>query len=111
NWPAEGIRIPNGGRARLREVKCEALVYRNLGFVRLNLAEVRIRGEVEHETVMQHNLRVQPERPTNCPVFEVRVIWIAVVEITKRIQQPVRNQLNIATRRDSLQAGHGGCLS
>ena len=65
HWGLKEARVLDKERALFREQNCEALVYGDLRVVGLHLTEIGIQRDVEGESVLGDELRVQPR-----PVFE-----------------------------------------
>src|SRR5262249_545144 len=78
----------------------EALIDGDLRLVGFNLAEVRIDGRIEHETVVQDELGVQADLGLHGLAVEKRMVRVAVIDVAKAAQQSVGNELNVAGRRN-----------
>src|SRR4030081_3611824 len=96
--------------AFFREENFEALVHRNLGLIRFDLAEVGIDRGVEYEAVMQDELCVEAHVGLEGAVFEERMIGIALIYVAKAANQSVWNKLDVAAGRDFVPTGGSGGL-
>src|SRR5215470_1912943 len=88
----------------------EALIDGDLRLVGFNLAEVRIDGRIEHETVVQDELGVQADLGLHGLAVEKRMVRVAVIDVAKAAQQSVGNELNVAGRRNAVDPGGGRSL-
>ena len=89
----------------------EALVDRDLGLVRFNLAEVGIHRCIQYKAPMQDEFSIQPNVGFESAALENRMVRITLVDIAKAAKQSVRNQLNVPPGRDVLHAtGIGGLV-
>ena len=93
----------------LREDHLEALVHRDLRIVGFHLAEIGIERDVQRERVVNHRLGVQPRAEVRLAA-EGRHARVGLIQKVRPAESGIRNQLQIAPRRDVLQAGHLGQL-
>ncbi len=82
----EVVAVLQKKRALLGEKHSETLVDRNLRLIGFDLAEVRIDGRVEHETVVQNELRVQPDLRLQRAVLKQWMARVAVINVAKPAQ-------------------------
>ena len=80
-------------RPPLGKEDLEALVDSHLRLIGFNLAEVRIRRDVEGEGVMKHNLRIDAAAKVGVCLD----LWNGRVEKARASKKAVRNNLNVAT--------------
>jgi hypothetical protein len=99
----EKIRVLEEERAPFWKLDLEALVDGHLWLVGLDLAEVRVVGEVEHHTVAQHELRIEADVILGVLV-EARAARERLVEHVVAAHERERNELDISARRDVAHA-------
>ncbi len=97
-------------RPLLREENLEALVHGDLRLVRLYLRKVRVDGGVQHQRVLEHDLRVEPRPRFDVLAMKMGVVGVAVVQFTEAADRQIWNKLQVAPRRDFLQPIHLGFL-
>ena len=90
-------------RTLLRELHFEALVHGDLRIVGFDLAEIRIRGRVQHELVFQDRFCIQPDLPKGIALRELGMIRIAQIEVPEGAKNSIRNELEIVSGRNILQ--------
>ena len=100
----EVIRVFEKERTLLRKLNLEALIDRDLGIVRLDLAEVRIRGYIENELVFQYRFRIQAELSERGSLSVFGIVRIAQVELFERAKHSVGDKLQVPSGRDLFQA-------
>src|SRR5579862_7990635 len=88
----------------LRKINFKPLIHRDLRILRLHLAEIRIRGQVQNKTILNHKLRVSPKLPLRYGILEVRIVRIPLIERSKSAHDSVGDQLDVTSRRNSFQA-------
>src|SRR5512142_1015576 len=89
NWRCEVIAVFQEKGTFLGEEHFEALIYRDLRLVGLDLAEVRINGSIQHEAVVQDELGVEADIRFQPAALKERAIGIALVDISKPSQEGV----------------------
>src|SRR6202034_2988427 len=57
-WRAKVIFVLQKEWTLLGKVHLESLIHRDLRVLRLDLAEIRIRSQIQHKVVMNHELRI-----------------------------------------------------
>ncbi len=78
--------------------------------VGFHLAEVGIDGRVEHEAVVHDALGVEPDVGLQVAPGEDGPARVARIERAKAAKRGVGDELNVASRRNVFQPGHGGGL-
>src|SRR5581483_9542644 len=104
NRSSEVVRILDKERPLLREKDFEPLVDRDLRIVRLDLAEVRIAGNIHHQAFAKNEFRVEAELASRQSIREMRCGRILGIERMKGVEQTVRNQLDVSSRLDAFHA-------
>src|SRR6185437_15427697 len=102
NRGAEEVCILLEKRSLLREKYREALVHRNLRVVGLHLAEVRVRGYVQNEIVVQKKFAVEPDLPSQRGLRKMRIERSAIVKRAGGPQYRIRDNLHVFARGNSL---------
>ena len=92
-------------RTLLRELDFEALVYCDLGIVGFDLAEIGIRGRIEHKLVFHDSLCVQTDLPKRIALSKRRMVQVAQVNVTEGTKDSVRDELKIVSGRNILKTG------
>src|SRR5215469_7902152 len=100
---AEKIFVLEEKLALLGKVDGVALVDRDQGIFRLHLAEVRVRRQVDDEMIVDDELGVHAGLALQGGMLKIGVRGIARVQGPKSAHEAVRNQLDIAVRRDAFQ--------
>src|ERR1700751_1084580 len=90
--------------ALFRKEHREALIDGDLRLVRFNLAEIGIDRGVKHEAVVQDKFRIEADLGLQRLALERRMVRVPVIDIAEPAQQSVRNELNVAGRRNVLDA-------
>src|SRR5579885_1993252 len=103
----EEVAVLEEKRALLREKDLEALVDRDLGLVAFHLAEVGVHGGLKNEAAMEDELSVDANIGLERAAFEEGVVGVALIDVAKAADQPVRNELHVARRGNVFQAGQG----
>src|SRR6185437_10648385 len=103
NRSAKQVCILLEKRSLLREKYREALVHRNLRVVGLHLAEVRVRGYVQNEIVVQKKFAVEADLPSQRGLRKMRIERSAIVKRAGGPQYRIRDNLHVFARGNSLQ--------
>src|SRR6202034_955624 len=98
-------------RALLGEVDGIALVDGDLRILRLNLAEIRIYRGVDGEMVVDDELGVHPRLALHVGMLKIRIGGIASIERAKTAEQAIRNEFDVAPRRNAFETGQSSSLT
>src|SRR5215470_4662995 len=100
NRSAEVVRVLDEERALLREEHLETLVDCHLRIVGFHLTEVGIRGDVQHQAIAKDEFRIQPDLASRRPVVKMWIGRIDSVQGAKRVEQTIRDQLDVSAWRN-----------
>ena len=85
-------------RTLLRVEQLEALVHGHLGLVRLDLAEIRVDGQVQRHGVLDHHLGIEAGTAIEWRVEDAR----RGIQIPSARDRGVRNELQVAASRHAI---------
>src|SRR5437870_5687133 len=71
---------------------------------------IRINRAIQHEFVAQNEFGIEADLRFQRRAFEKWVIGVPLVNVAEATDKSVRNELNVAARRDMLQASQRSCL-
>src|SRR4029077_1520485 len=108
---AEEVFVLQKERPLLGEINGISLVYGDLRVFRFDLAEVGMRGGIDGEMVADHEFRIHAGCALGCGLLKIGILGVARVESAETAQQSVRNELDIASRRNSFQTVQCGGLA
>ena len=88
-----------------------ALVYRDLGIVRFDLAEIWFESDIERQRIVQDHLGVKASAHIRVgSKGRVAPCSPRIIQKMRVPQRSIRNELKITPGRDGFEAGHVGQL-
>src|ERR1700680_3904099 len=103
----EVVAVLQEERTLFGEEHLEPLVNGDLRLVGFHLAEVRIERRIDHEAVVQNEFRVETTVWLELSALVERMIRVALINVAEAAEEPVGNDLDVASWRDEREPGRG----